>query len=465
MEGKVKKKLSKKIRIPVVVLLLLAVLFVPVSVGVMDDGGTRVYSALTYKVIKWHRMIGMGDDYYDATKVYVFPKNFKSVSELWEAEGVDESAYIEQEEESFEATVLKISVVSALVEPLEGEKERKSSDRIRFSVRGLEGTGVESGDIVEIFYDGAIKESYPAGITVSKWRLSEKNKEQAYSGQWLDKTTAEGYDSNIFDFSDLEITKIYADCFFARPLPLGQAIKLNGKLSDDWCIGDYVTCTYENACYNPKNGRREADLLTIEPSDWKPEPSSPDISREPGDYMLYKPVIYLYPETETEVSVMLTLDGELNCTYPAYGEGWNVTALPDGTLTDAQGQTYNYLYWEGETEIEFDFSEGFCVKGEDTAVFLEKALAKLGLTRREANEFIVYWLPLMEQNPYNVISFQTENYTEAAELTVSPEPDTMLRVFMAWKGTEEFTEISEQELTARSRTGFTVVEWGGTEVE
>ena len=91
-------------------------------------------------------------------------------------------------------------------------------------------------------------------------------------------------------------------------------------------------------------------------------------------------------------------------------------------------------------------------------------LAGLGLTRREANEFIVYWLPRMEQNPYNLISFQTENYTEAAKLTVSPAPDTLLRVFLAWKGTEEYTELTEQELTAPERTGFTVVEWGGTEV-
>ena len=102
---------------------------------------------------------------------------------------------------------------------------------------------------------------------------------------------------------------------------------------------------------------------------------------------------------------------------------------------------------------------------EETADFLENALARLGLTRREANEFIVYWLPMMEQNPYNVISFQTENYADTAELTVSPEPDTLLRVFMAWKGTEKFVELPAQELTAPERTGFTVVEWGGTELE
>ena len=132
--------------------------------------------------------------------------------------------------------------------------------------------------------------------------------------------------------------------------------------------------------------------------------------------------------------------------------------MPDGTLTDVEGQTYNYLYWEGEAEMAYDFSEGFCVKGEDTAEFLEAALEQLGLSRREANEFIVYWLPLMEQNPYNVISFQTDTYEEAAQLTVTPEPDTVIRVFMAWYGTDHPVELPAQELTAPSRQGFTLVE-------
>ena len=178
-----------------------------------------------------------------------------------------------------------------------------------------------------------------------------------------------------------------------------------------------------------------------------------------------KPVIYLYPEAETRVEVKLDLDGALTCTYPAYGDGWAVTAAPDGTLTDDAGQTYNYLYWEGTNDGEFDFSRGFCVAGADTAAFLENALARLGLTRREANEFIVYWLPLMQESPYNLIAFQGAAYTDRARLEVSPAPDTVLRVFMAWTPLEGPVEIEPQDLTAPEREGFTVVEWGGSRVE
>ena len=178
-----------------------------------------------------------------------------------------------------------------------------------------------------------------------------------------------------------------------------------------------------------------------------------------------KPVIYLYPEEVTDVTVRLDYSGRLTCTYPAYKNGWTVTAAPDGTLTDASGQTYNYLYWEGEGTERYDFSRGFCVAGADTAAFLEDALAQLGLTRKEANEFIVYWLPRMEQSPYNLIAFQQEAYTDTAKLTVTPAPDSILRVFMAWQPLEAPVDIPAQTLPAFDRHGFALVEWGGAEVQ
>ena len=177
-----------------------------------------------------------------------------------------------------------------------------------------------------------------------------------------------------------------------------------------------------------------------------------------------KPVIYLYPEARQRVTVKLELEGALTCTYPAYQDGWTVTADPDGTLTDDNGQQYNYLYWEGITENRFSISQGWCIKGEHTAAFLEYALPKLGLTRREANEFIVYWLPQMEQNPYNLIRFQQEAYTDLARLEITPQPDTLIRVFMTWQASDVYVNLPEQVLTAPNRTGFTAVEWGGAQL-
>ena len=178
-----------------------------------------------------------------------------------------------------------------------------------------------------------------------------------------------------------------------------------------------------------------------------------------------KPVIYLYPEQETTVSVSLDYAGTLTATYPAYENGWTVTAEPDGTLYDENGDEYSYLFWEGEDKTDYDFSKGFCVAGADTADFLREKLAKIGLTPREYNEFIVYWLPKMQDNPYNLIAFQSEAYTDAAKLDIDPTPDSLLRVFMAWKPLHKAQSIEPQTFAPFARDGFTVVEWGGCEVK
>ena len=421
--------MKKKVWIAAIALFL-AVLFVPIPKGQYKDGGTREYAALTYKLVDWNRLTADGT--YQATKVYWFPDNFRSIDQLW--------AYEEPEVvHRFVATVLDLDSNSALVKPVTGEDELRSSDRIQFGIQGLGDIGAKPGSEVVIYYTGGIMESYPAQIHAVNWELID-NPRNIYPVQLEDGI-----------FEHVVITEIHSDYFLARTvIPSLFTIKVNGHLSDDWCVGDQAACTYENIRYDEENNRVEAELLTIAVSDW---PTEPAVAR--------KPVIYLYPEAETDVSVQLLLDGKLTCTYPAYDSGWQVTAAPDGTLTDAKGQTYSYLYWEGETTAAWDMTEGFCVKGGDTAAFLEETLSKLGLNRKEANEFIVYWLPLMERNPYNIISFQTDSYTDAAQLQIDPAPDTLIRVFMTWKAADAYTELPEQELSASERTGFTVVEWGG----
>ena len=177
-----------------------------------------------------------------------------------------------------------------------------------------------------------------------------------------------------------------------------------------------------------------------------------------------KPVIYLYPEKREDITVTMDLNGSFVCTYPKYNNGWSVTADPDGTVY-CGGEEYSYLYWDAELDGEWDLSKGFVVKGEDTADFLREKLSFMGLTPREYNEFIVYWLPQLEKNPYNLITFQTDAYENAAKLNISPEPDSILRIFMVYVPLEEYAEVPEQELEAFERKGFTVIEWGGASAQ
>jgi len=189
-----------------------------------------------------------------------------------------------------------------------------------------------------------------------------------------------------------------------------------------------------------------------------------------------KPIIYLYPEETTEVNVFLENPNLLTHTYPKYDEntGWNVIAEPSGNLkylNNDKEQNLYALYWEGNSakdkKIEDD---GFIVKGEDTVDFLEEKLALLGLNEREAEEFIVYWLPRMEENKYNYIRFETANEIEQnMPLNISPKPDTTIRIMMDWCEINSESEanrlshnIKEQELTTPEREGFVAVEWGGS---
>lgn len=188
----------------------------------------------------------------------------------------------------------------------------------------------------------------------------------------------------------------------------------------------------------------------------------PEGKEEPVDE---KPVIYLNPEEATEVTVKLDFDGILTCTYPDYRDGWTVRAWPDGTLMDDTGRTYSYLFWEGVSGTEYDMSRGFVVPGADTKDFLEEKLAALGLNDREAGDFITYWLPRMQKNPYNLVTFQQEAYTESARLEITPEPDSLLRVFMVFQPLAEPVEVEAPELPGFTRAGFTVVEWGGMELK
>lgn len=183
-----------------------------------------------------------------------------------------------------------------------------------------------------------------------------------------------------------------------------------------------------------------------------------------------KPVIYLYPQQKQNVKVELNFQGKMIADYPQYDSalnGWNVTAFPDGHLINqVDGQEYSYIFWEGifGKSIGWDLSKGFIVKGEDTREFLQNTLSKIGLTPREYNEFIVWWYPKMKDNKYNLIHFAGEEYTNAAPLTITPKPNSMLRVFMVFKPLEESTNIEPQAIQPFERKGFTAVEWGGAEI-
>ncbi len=186
--------------------------------------------------------------------------------------------------------------------------------------------------------------------------------------------------------------------------------------------------------------------------------------------VIEKPVIYIYPEKETEVSVKLGSPESLLVSYPIYENGWSVTAYPDGKLMDANtGRELYALYYESSNKISYEIrDDGFVVEGTEEALipFFEEKLALLGLSEKESEEFIIYWLPQLMKNNYNYIRFASADEIEKnMSLEVAPAPQTTIRVLMTYKGLKNSMEVDEQILEPVSRDGYTVVEWGGTEIK
>lgn len=215
---------------------------------------------------------------------------------------------------------------------------------------------------------------------------------------------------------------------------------------------------FANISQSSKSGTTPKPINSKEPSSGS---FNPDLIIEE------KPIIYLYPETTTELSVKLGKPENITCSYPKYNNGWNVIANTDGTLIDKNtGRKLYSLYWEGIHQEPINLEEGFVVKRNDIIEFLEEKLAILGLNEFEAEEFIIYWVPKLQSNEYNYIRFATmEEINKDMPLEFSVEPDTIIRVLMQYKALDNYIEVNEQKLETPERTGFVAVEWGGTEIK
>lgn len=90
----------------------------------------------------------------------------------------------------------------------------------------------------------------------------------------------------------------------------------------------------------------------------------------------------------------------------------------------------------------------------------------LGLNSKEVNEFIIFWLSVLEKNDYNLIRFAGDDYLKQAELKITLEQETSIRIAMIFKGINEKMEVPIQDLTPlmKIRKGFTIVESGGQEL-
>jgi hypothetical protein len=141
--------------------------------------------------------------------------------------------------------------------------------------------------------------------------------------------------------------------------------------------------------------------------------------------------------------------------YPKTNKGtWLVIADKDGTLTDtATKKKYSYLFWEALKTKPYTLDEknAYCVSSKESEKFLEDSLTTLGLNLKEKNDFIVYWLPILEQNKYSLVEFKTTEYTDTAKLDVIPKPASMIRVFMVFKKSDKKVKTGSPKMKKVTR--------------
>jgi heme/copper-type cytochrome/quinol oxidase subunit 2 len=180
---------------------------------------------------------------------------------------------------------------------------------------------------------------------------------------------------------------------------------------------------------------------------------------------VYKPILYLYPTKEENIKVSFAHSEYLKTTYPKFNKEWNVIAKTDGSLYDANGKYYYALYWDEKQVHSVDFKTGFYVTKDDAIKFLEDKLTYIGLNDCERNEFIMYWLPVLENNGRSLVYFELTDEVETYnKINISPKPDSLLRVIIHVKKVNSKINITEEKLTHFNRNGFVAVEWGGVNV-
>ena len=182
---------------------------------------------------------------------------------------------------------------------------------------------------------------------------------------------------------------------------------------------------------------------------------------------LDKPVIYLYPENPMDISIELKIkNSKFTCVYPKFNgkNKWKVHAKPNGDIMISD-KIYPYLFWEAQSYNKQNMNKGFIVKSEDAEKFLEEKLRFLGLNDKESTDFITYWLPLLLRNKLSLCSFQTQEFFDNFEMNVNPKPDSMLRVFLSIKKLDYPVNVQEQKLERFERKGFSVIEWGGSNID
>jgi hypothetical protein len=269
--------------------------------------------------------------------------------------------------------------------------------------------------------------------------------------------------------AEIEISGVVESCQYSVPLAKIKILNTNKEFETDFngkfkfrCnVSDVISISAPHLLERRIIVYKSESKLKIRLAD---DPASAYIKGT-----VAKPVIYLYPEKEEDITLKINFKGQFATTYPKYENNWKVKAYPDGKIWDTKTKRfYTSLFWDGEIHFKpehYQYKEGFVVEKNNLVEFLTEKLEHIGLNNYETNDFIQYWLPILEKNEFNFIHFiVNDDYKQFSENIIEPQPETSIRIMMEFHKTEKPFEIKEQHLPKTERKGFTLVEWGGSDV-
>ncbi len=276
---------------------------------------------------------------------------------------------------------------------------------------------------------------------------------------WDDEATRTAFldwaDNNVY-IQTLDMTMNNVNDFYTEAFGGGRRSEWS---LEDWREKDYFDKLNFYAQMVKEGREKEYEWLRDQLLERNPYTG---VSVLPNNQTAKKPNIYLYPTEETEISVNFTKPQYLTKTIPEYGDGWTVTAEPDGTLLTPEG-AYGYLFYESLAKKQvFQTEEGFLLKADSREEDMREILECYGFNKQETDDFIDYWDGYLKENrDYLMCPISTEAVNGAMPVTFSIQPDSLTRIWFAFVPYAG-GEYKKPQVMPIVRDGFTVVEWGGT---
>jgi hypothetical protein len=186
--------------------------------------------------------------------------------------------------------------------------------------------------------------------------------------------------------------------------------------------------------------------------------ADPDSCNNFGPY-IRKPNIYLYPTGKINLDIQLIFPngGVIIESVPKYEDGWKIEVLPSGLINNQ----FDYLFYEARIPDLLQKEYGWIVNGPYLSIFFMNNLDSLLFSKKETNDFLEYWIPLLDKTKTYVIYPQfNKDLEEIVQIELSVAPDNLIRVVYLIEESNEKITIDTPQIPSFIREGFTVLEWG-----